>query len=174
MSMNLVAQNSNPGSIFVARSELDEFLFAPVIEDANGMTLTVLSMLARSGVDPRSEAAELARLPVAKATDALMAYIGKMPKGLDPNCDTETIAARLAALLPGRANSPGTPGQTVVGSISLTQTHAVAIAAILICFVIGTIWATASLQSLAPGGGTSPAASAAAAAAAAASPHDVK
>ena len=65
--MNLVAQNANAGSAFLSRSEHDEFLFAPVIEDANGMTVSVLSMLARAGVDPRSKAAELARLTVGKS-----------------------------------------------------------------------------------------------------------
>jgi len=62
----------------------------------------------------------------------------------------------LAALLPRRTNPTNTPGQTKIGNTQLTQAHAVGIAAILICFLICTIWATASQQSLAQIGGNSP------------------
>jgi len=34
------------------RKDFDEFLFAPVGEDASGMPLTLLTVLARLGVDP--------------------------------------------------------------------------------------------------------------------------
>ena len=43
--------------------EFDDFLFAPVGEEQNGMMLSVVSALARSDVDPWQEAAKLARLP---------------------------------------------------------------------------------------------------------------
>jgi hypothetical protein len=155
--MNLVAQNFNASSVFLSRSELDEFLFAPVIEDSNGMTVSVLSMLARAGVDPRSEAAELARLTGSKATDALTLFIAGLPEGLVPRCDTETIAARLAALLPRRTKPASPPSQAKMGSTQLTQRTAVAIAAILICFLIGAIWVAAVQQSMAQIGGPVPA-----------------
>jgi hypothetical protein len=158
--MNLVAQNYDAGSVFQAGSEFDEFLFAPVIAEANGMTLSVLSMLARADLDPRSEAAELARLPTAKATDALASFIGGLPQGPVARCDTETVAARLAALLPRRPNAASAVSQTKIGNRSLTPGAAVAIAAILICFLVGTIWAAAGRQLLARTGGPLPAASA--------------
>ena len=158
--MNVVAQNANPSSAFLPGSELDAFLFAPVVDDANGMTLSVLSMLARAGVDPRSKAAELARLSVGKATEALVPFIGESRQGLISDDDTGTIAARLAALLPRRTNPASTLGETKTGNTELTPTHSVGIAAILICVLImGAIWATASRQSLAQVGVTNSAGS---------------
>ena len=160
--MNVVAQNANAGSAFLSRSELDEFLFAPVIDDANGMTVSVLSMLARAGVDPRSKAAELARMTAAKATEALIPFIGESLQGLVSCDDTETIAARLAALLPRRTNPVSTLSETKPGSTELTRPHSVGIAAILICLLLmGAIWAKAIGQSVAPVPETGPAASAA-------------
>ena len=41
----------------------EPFLYAPVGDDRRGATVTVLSMLARLGVDPWGEAAGLASLP---------------------------------------------------------------------------------------------------------------
>jgi hypothetical protein len=161
--MNVVAQNTSPGSAFLSRSELDEFLFAPVIDDANGMTVSVLSMLARAGVDPRSKAAELARLTAAKATEALTTFIGESLQGLASHDSIETIAARLAALLPRRTNAKSTSSQTTIGNTELTQAHAVGIAAILICFLMGAVWVAAAQQSLARVGNMSPETSAAAA-----------
>jgi hypothetical protein len=147
--MNLVAQNSGAGSAFVPRSELDEFLFAPVMDDANGMTLSVLSMLARAGVDPRSEAAALAQLPAEQATDALTSFIGGLPPGPVPHCNTETIVARLVALLPRQTRRTNNLDRRLTGGTPLTQESAVAIVAILICFLMAAIWGTAGRQSLA-------------------------
>ncbi len=172
--MNVVAQNTGVGSAFLSRSELDEFLFAPVIDDANGMTVSVLSMLARAGTDPRTKAAELARMTVGKATDTLKSFIGDSLQGLVSRDDTEAIAVRLAALLPRRANSVNPPSGAGIGNTELTQAHSVWIAAILICtLLVGAIWATAARQSLAPVSETSPAASAAIAAPTP-TPHAVK
>ncbi len=161
--MDPVAQSSNQAAVFLQRSELDEFLFAPVIDDGTGMTLSVLSMLARAGVDPRGKAAELARLPEGKAIDALTSLIDELPRDLMPRGEAEAVAARLTALLPRRTNPASTNGQAKIGA-PLTQTHAVAIAAILVFFLVGAVWATAGRQSLAQAGGPVRAASAAVAA----------
>ena len=156
--MNVVAQNTNPGSAFLSPSELDDFLFAPVIDDANGMTVSVLSMLARAGVDPRGKAAELARLTLGKATEALTPFVRESLRGLVSRDNTETIAARLAALLPRGTNSMSAPSKINTGNTELTQAHSVRIAAILICcLLMSAIWAMASRQSPAPVDGTSPA-----------------
>lgn len=80
--------------------EFDEFLFAPVGEDGNGMLLTVLSVLARRNVDPWREAAKLAQLPVRAATDQLASVIAELPEGPSDRPDPEAMAARLIALLP--------------------------------------------------------------------------
>ncbi len=81
-------------------SEFNDFLFAPVGEDRNGMLLTVLSVLARRNVDPWREAAKLAQLPVGTATDQLASVIAELPEGPSVRPDPATMAARLIALLP--------------------------------------------------------------------------
>jgi hypothetical protein len=48
--------------------QFEPFLYAPLGEDRRGSSVTVLSMLARLGVDPWSEASELSRLPVSGGT----------------------------------------------------------------------------------------------------------
>ena len=60
-------------------SEFNDFLFAPIGEDRNGMLVSVLSGLARSDVDPWQEAAKLAQLPGEAATKELAALIGALP-----------------------------------------------------------------------------------------------
>jgi hypothetical protein len=47
--------------------EFDRFLFATVGEERNGMTLSVLSALARLDVDPWKETAALSSMPRDKA-----------------------------------------------------------------------------------------------------------
>lgn len=81
-------------------SEFNDFLFAPIGEERNGMLLSVLSALARLDVDPWQEAAELARLPGEAATERLASMIAALPDGPSAPSDPRTIAARLVALLP--------------------------------------------------------------------------
>jgi hypothetical protein len=106
-----VTEAPRVASVFLPRSEFDAFLFAPVGTDANGMTLSVLSVLARTGVDPWDEAADLARLPEAKAIDMLTSLIAALPDSVAAHIDVPTIAARIAALLPRRAKINLTPTQ---------------------------------------------------------------
>jgi hypothetical protein len=88
----------------VPSSDFDDFLFATIGDDANGMLLSVNSALARSGVDPWAEAATLARLPAETATRNLASLIAALPEGPSARRDPGAIAARLVALLP-RPNS---------------------------------------------------------------------
>ena len=81
------------------RSDLNDFLFTPVADDANGMHLTMLSVLARSGVDPWVEAAELASLPRESAARKLVHVLANVPNGPLPGDDTATLAACLVAQL---------------------------------------------------------------------------
>ena len=81
------------------RTDFDEFLFAPVGEDANGMPLTLLTVLARLGVDPWEEAADLAHLSLEPAMQRLASRLEAMPNGPASAADTVTIATRLIALL---------------------------------------------------------------------------
>ena len=89
------------------RSGLNEFLFAPVGTEANGMTLSVVSVFARLGSDPWQEAGRLAGLPKAEATESLARIIASMPSSVWPPQAATTIAARLIALLPTQAENLG-------------------------------------------------------------------
>ena len=81
------------------RSDLNDFLFTRVADDANGMHLTMLSALARSGVDPWVEAAGLASLPRESAAQKLVHMLANVPNGPSPGDDTAALAACLVAQL---------------------------------------------------------------------------
>ena len=102
-------------------SEFDEFLFAPVGEERNGMLLSVLSALARLDIDPWQEAANLADLPGETATERLTSLIAALPDGTSEHRDARTIAARLVALLPIRPNSNTPPHKRSLSAITLTE-----------------------------------------------------
>src|SRR6202012_1652716 len=87
-------------------SGLNDFLFAPVGTEANGMTLSVVSVFARSGNDPWVEAGRLARLPKLEATESLGRIIASMPTSIWPVQAATAIAARLVALLPTSSAEP--------------------------------------------------------------------
>ena len=89
----------------LGHSEFNEFLFAFVGEEKSGQQLTVLSALARLGLDPWGEAARLSKLPDEAATDALAAAIGALPGGDWTASEGQSIAIRLVNYLPKR-NSP--------------------------------------------------------------------
>lgn len=81
------------------RTDLNDFLFTPIASDSNGMHLTMLSALARAGVDPWVEAAELAALPRESAIQKLVLMLAGVANGPSPGDDTATLAARLVAHL---------------------------------------------------------------------------
>jgi hypothetical protein len=94
--MSVVAQARSP---FAARtSAFDDFLYAPIGDEDNGMVLTALSALARLGVDPWDEAARLSALPRDVATKRLTSIIAGLARG--QWAPAENIAGRLTALLP--------------------------------------------------------------------------
>jgi hypothetical protein len=93
---------ASPDVTALRRSDLNQFLFADVGTEASGMTLSVVSVLARQGSDPWREAGRLADLPKAEATDSLARTIAGMPKSLWNLPDAIVIAARLTGLLPAR------------------------------------------------------------------------
>ena len=82
------------------RTEFDEFLYATIGEENNGMLLSVLSALARLNVDPWDEASRLARLPRESATRFLESVIAGLPSGSSARADPQMHAKRLSALLP--------------------------------------------------------------------------
>jgi hypothetical protein len=86
-------------------SEFDDFLFAPVAEEKNGMLLSVVSALARLDLDPWQEAANLAGLPTETATRRLASMIAALPDEPAARREPGKIAARLVALLPRGAGA---------------------------------------------------------------------
>jgi hypothetical protein len=90
----------------LGQSNLNGFLFADIGVERSGMNVSVMSALARVGLDPWQEAARLAGLPRAAATEVLARLIAAMPQGLWPMPVATPIAARLVTLLPGQNDSP--------------------------------------------------------------------
>jgi len=78
----------------------NDFLFATVCDEANGMRLSVLSALARLNVDPWEEATRLAAMPRAIAARTLASMFDSA-SGRSWNApEAEATAARLVRLLP--------------------------------------------------------------------------
>jgi hypothetical protein len=88
-------------------SGLDAFLFAEVGDELNGSGLTVLSVLARLGHDPWTEAARLVNLPRAAAIDCLSRSIARMPLSQEALAGARATATRLVGLLPVNNNVTG-------------------------------------------------------------------
>lgn len=112
------------------------FLYSAVGEDQRGASVTVLSMLARLGVDPWREASELARLPTDGARrrlSALMARFVDVPSAV-PACSEDV--SRLLAGLPHEA---GAPGLTVQGSTTITPALLWVVALVVLLALFGGI-----------------------------------
>ena len=80
--------------------EFDRFLFASVGEEADGVPLSVLSALARLGLDPRGEAARLSHLAGEAAADQLARTIARLPNRRWTSSEMRRIAGGLVELLP--------------------------------------------------------------------------
>ena len=126
-------------------SEFDNFLFAPIGEDGNGMLLSVLSALARLDLDPWQEAAELARLPGKAATQRLTSWIAELPDGPSASSDAGTIAARLVALLPHKALANIPSRETLFGVGAITKSRTI-MYVIFMILALGAQWIAASHQ----------------------------
>ena len=93
----------NRHSVSSPTSRYDDFLFASICEEANGMRLSVLSALARMNVDPSDEATRLAAMPKAIAERTLVSILdlvsGRRWKSLGSR---GRCCAELVRLLPQR------------------------------------------------------------------------
>ena len=128
--------------------EFDAFLFASVDREGNGGSLSVLSALARSDVDPWREAAELAQMPREAANQRLTSLIAALPGTalLAP----ATIAERLVKLLP-RRDSASVPSrgkllQTDSTLRSRAMTKMILVNVFVLVSVLLAQWALAGLQ----------------------------
>lgn len=80
--------------------EFERFLYASVGEDRNGSVVTVLSTLARLGLDPWNETAELVTLGRDAARSRLGALLARFRDVPTLKSDHETVARELVQLLP--------------------------------------------------------------------------
>ena len=80
--------------------EFDAFLFASVGEEVDGAPLSVLSVLARLGLDPRDEATRLARLTREAAADQLARMIAGLYAQRWSASEAWRIASGLVERLP--------------------------------------------------------------------------
>ena len=94
------------------------------------MSLSVVSALARLGVDPWREAARLAGLPKAAAAAALAGMIGKLPAGAAPRIDAVACAGRLIELLPSIRPA------AVLGAVGVRRRRRLGISLSELCLIL--------------------------------------
>ncbi len=109
-------------------SDLNAFLFAEIGEDKAGLVLTVVSAMARSGLDPWVEAARLSALSPRAAAQMLVPVINGSSNGANFG-DVEAIADRLVRLLPKGATAPVI---RATGKLMVTPSNA----AWMVCLVL--------------------------------------
>jgi hypothetical protein len=114
-------------------SDLNDFLFAPIGDEPNGMPLSVISALTRLGVDPWEEGSRLAALPKVLAAEALAPMIARLSIGSPQRSNNVAIARRLVELLPTRANA-AEPGRQQASTPAKKYSHA---AMLLVCLALG-------------------------------------
>jgi hypothetical protein len=115
--------------------ELDDFLFAPIREERNGMVLSVISGLTRLDIDPWTEAARLAALPQAIAVQTLAPIIARLAEGGAELFDAREIADRLIKLLPSGASPVSTERSNHDGHNSRHFQSAI----LVICLLLGMV-----------------------------------
>jgi hypothetical protein len=130
--------------------EFDDFLFSPIGDSGAGMPLTVLSALARQGVDPWVEAAKLAELPREDAARRLTNWIASLPDAWSAHPESGTVAARLIGLLPGRVSpvaqaQPGALPSLI--KIPAAKSKSITAFAVLLAILIGAQIVVAMNQS---------------------------
>lgn len=89
-------------SIRPLRRDLDQFLFASVGEELDGVPLSVVSTLARLGLDPWEEACRLSALDGQEAAEQLARLIAEVPGRSCPLGQARIMARPLVVLLPSR------------------------------------------------------------------------
>jgi hypothetical protein len=121
-------------------SEFDDFLFALIGEDRDGMPLSVVSALGRMDLDPWHEAAALAGLPAETAALKLVALFRALPDQLFRDPNRNTLATHLIALLPHPAISRSQVHATSVDTGTPTRSrlsrNAILFAIYMIVFLI--------------------------------------
>jgi hypothetical protein len=139
---------SHADAFALKNSGFNDFLFAEVGNEVNGSPLTILSVLARLGKDPWTEAARLARLPKSSNIEDLANSISKMPLCPQALLDARGTAARLILLLPSQV-------QSISGGVSLPIAKSalslwILLAGFLAIVVCGIVYQTITYQTNTP------------------------
>ena len=122
-----------PARFSLLHSDLNDFLFAPVGEEKNGVTLSVVSALTRLGLHPWEQAARLTPLPKARAAEALATLIARLPIRRTLSSDDLAISQRLVDLFPDQKSVPS-EGRERVGAGQMEYWHAMVL---LTCLALG-------------------------------------
>ncbi len=129
-----------PARFSLLHSDLNNFLFASVGDEQNGMPLNVVSAFTRLGLDPWKEGARLAALPRNRAVEALAPMIARLSIDRSQLSDNLTISQRLVELLPARGQ-PATWGREPAGAKDKKHSHAVIwLACLLAAAVLFSMW----------------------------------
>jgi hypothetical protein len=123
--------------VLAHRPELDEFLFAAIGEERNGMLLTVASALGRLGLDPWREADRFSAMSKTAAAKLLTPMIARLPEGLWVAADAQAIAGRLVELLPAAPSISTAPGAPKPAAIASWLFGAALLATIVLTMTIG-------------------------------------
>ena len=83
------------------RPDLDEFLFATVGDEIDGVPLSVISMLIRLGLDPWEEAGRLSSLNKPEAIEQLAQLVAELPSLPRPLGEAREIAEGLSPFASG-------------------------------------------------------------------------
>jgi hypothetical protein len=97
------------------QSGFDGFLLSNVAIQPNGMPLTVLSLFARMGMDPWSEAERLSIVPNELAVSWMAAAITRCPPNLWQRSDVTMLASDLVDRLPVYPHNAGFDGTVING-----------------------------------------------------------
>jgi len=87
------------------RPDLDNFLFAEVGAEQDGVPLSMVSALTRLGLDPWDEAGRLSLLSKREAIEQLARLIAELPEFPRPLAEARDIAGGLVAQLPKHDSS---------------------------------------------------------------------
>jgi hypothetical protein len=124
-----------PARFSLLHSNVNDFLFASVGDQRNGMPLNVVSALTQLDVDPWKEAARLAALPKALAADAVEPMIARLPIFRQQQSDNLAISRRLVELLPAGPRA-ATPYREQAGATEKKYFDAMMV---LACLALGAV-----------------------------------
>jgi hypothetical protein len=93
------------------RPDLDDFLFAEVGSERDGVQLSVVSALTHLGLDPWDEAGRLSSLSKREAVEQLAGLITKLPGASRPLAEAREIAGGLVEQLPKHDSDRPPPAQ---------------------------------------------------------------